>query len=88
MRTTQKGLHTKIECRFELSQNKLSIHGTSYVIMKNISEYFNASFKDVRDSTTNPQHQIRTLSALSNFKVINYLNKYPLMGSKHLDFLS
>ena len=88
VRATQTGSYPKVECKFELSQAKLSIHGRSYVIMKEISEYLNASLKDIRENTAYPQHRIRTLNALSNLKVINYLNKYPLMGRKHLDFLS
>lgn len=56
--------------------------------MKKISEYFNTCLKDIRENTGNSQYRIRTLNAKSNLNLINYLNKYPLMGRKHLDYIS
>ena len=42
IRATKKGAYPKVECKFELSQALFfqnSIHGNSYKIMKQISEY-------------------------------------------------
>lgn len=88
VRATKEGLYPKVECRFELSQAKTSIHGSSYKIMKAISEYLDVTLKSIRDNSSNPQYRIRTLSSTNNLKIINYLSNYPLMGKKHLDFLS
>lgn len=88
LRATKEGLYPKVECRFELSQAKLNIHGSSYDIMQKISEYLNTSLKSMIDTSANPQYRVRTLSSSSNLILINYLKKYPLMGKKYLDFLS
>jgi hypothetical protein len=39
--------------------------------MKEISEFKNVSFKNIRDKSANPQYRIRTLSVSNNFNIIN-----------------
>ena len=56
--------------------------------MKEISEFLDCSFKEIRTETKNPQYRIRTLNSNSNLKLINYLSIYPLQGKKFLDFYS
>lgn len=88
VRATKQGKYPKVECRFELSQAKTSIHGDSYLIMKEISDYLNSSLKSIRNESIHSQYRIRTINTNSNLLIISYLNKYPLMGKKYLDFLS
>lgn len=88
VRATETGLYPRVECRFELSQAKTSINGSSYGAMLEISEFLNLTLKSIRDNSANPQYRIRTISSNSNEKIINYLKTYPLKGKKYLDFLS
>ena len=83
-----EGKQIKVECKFELSQAQKNLYGTSYSIMKEISEFLNCSFKEIRTDSKNPQYRIRTLNSNSNLLLINYLTVYPLKGKKHLDYIS
>ena len=42
IRATEKGAYPKLECKFELSQVQNSIHGNSFQIMQEISEFLSA----------------------------------------------
>lgn len=42
--------------------------------------------KNIRENTPHPQYRLRTSSLDSNLKLVNYLNEYPLFGSKYLDY--
>jgi hypothetical protein len=73
VRTTMKGKYPKIECKFELS-------------LANIAGFLKVSLKNTRENTTHPQYRLRTMSLETNLLLINYLNEYPLFGSKFLDY--
>lgn len=88
IRATESKIYSKVECKFELSQAQSSIHGTSHSVMKELSEFLEAPLKIIRESSLFPQYRVRTLNSKSNLKLINYLSNYPLMGKKHLDFVS
>jgi hypothetical protein len=88
IRATEGEKSNKVECKFELSQARNSIYGSSLEILKEISEFLNCPLKEIRTESKNPQYRIRTLNSNSNLKLINYLYSYPLQGKKHLDFLS
>lgn len=88
IRATEGEKLNKVECKFELSQAKFSRYGTSFEIMKEISDFLDCSFKEIRTETKNPQYRIRTLNSKSNLKLINYLSIYPLQGKKYLDYNS
>ncbi len=88
LRATDKVASQKVECKFELCQAKTSIHGTSYQIMQNISEFLDAPLKSIRETSLNSQYRVRTLNSKSNLKLISYLKTYPLKGKKHLDYIS
>lgn len=88
IRATEKVTYPKVECKFELCQAKTSIHGTSYQIMQNISEFLDAPLKSIRETSLNSQYRVRTLNSKSNLKLISYLKTYPLKGKKHLDYIS
>lgn len=88
IRATEKIAYPKVECKFELSQAQTSIHGTSYKIMKDLSEFLSAPLKSIRETSLHPQYRVRTLNSKSNLKLLSYFKTYPLKGKKHLDYLS
>ena len=87
IRTTMTSKYPKIECKFELSQRQSDHLGFSNeMFFKNIAKFLNISIKNIRENTANPQYRIRTMSLETNLILVNYLNEYPLFGSKYLDF--
>jgi hypothetical protein len=87
VRSTITGKTPKIECKFELSQRKKDHLGFSNeTFLANISEFLNVSLKNIRENTPHPQYRLRTMSLESNLILVNYLNEYPLFGSKFLDY--
>lgn len=77
----------KIECKFELSQRQKDHLGHSNeLFLESIAKFLNTSLKNIRENTSNPQYRLRTTNLESNLILINYLNKYPLFGSKYLDY--
>jgi hypothetical protein len=87
VRTTMTGKYPKIECKFELSQRQKDHLGNSNeLFLINIANFLNVSLKNTREYTSNPQYRLRTTSLDSNLKLVNYLNKFPLFGTKYLDY--
>ena len=85
VRSTLDGKYPKIECRFELSQRQNDHLGhNNKLFLENISMFLNTSLKNIREKTSYPQYRLRTINLNSNFLLINYLEKYPLFGSKFL----
>jgi len=87
VRTTMNGKYPKIECKFELSQRQTDHLGYSNeIFLANIAKFLNTSLKNIRENTPHPQYRLRTVSLETNLILVNYLNEYPLFGSKFLDF--
>lgn len=87
VRTTMTGRYPKIECKFELSQRQKDHLGYSNVMfLTNIANFLNVSIKNIRENTPHPQYRLRTTSLETNLILVNYLNEYPLFGSKFLDY--
>jgi hypothetical protein len=87
VRTTMKGKYPKIECKFELSQRQKDHLGYSNEpVLTNVAKFFKVSLKNIRQNTPNPQYRLRTMSLETNLILKNYLNEYPLFGSKFLDY--
>jgi hypothetical protein len=87
VRTTMTGKYPKIECKFELSQRQKDHLGYSNeVFLANIAKFLNISLKNIRENTPHPQYRLRTTSLETNLILVNYLNEYPLFGSKFLDY--
>jgi LAGLIDADG endonuclease len=87
IRTTMSGKYPKIECKFELSQRQkdhLGFDNNAFLIK--VAEYLKTSIKKIREKTKYPQYRLRTMNIESNLILKNYLNIYPLFGSKYLDF--
>jgi hypothetical protein len=53
--------------------------------MQAIALGLESSVKSIRQKT-HPEYRIRTLNLNSNLLLIEYLTKYPLFGSKFLDY--
>ena len=85
--TIAAGKYPKIECKFELSQRQKDHLGYSNkLFLTDIANFLNTSLKNIRENTTHPQYRLRTVNLKSNLILINYLNEFPLFGSKFLDY--
>ena len=84
VRATLTGKYPKMEVKFELVQSKKDLD--KYSFLSEISEYLKTPLKTFKQNTTNPQYRLRTSNLESNLILTDYLNKYPLFGSKFLDF--
>jgi len=86
IRTALAGKYPKIECKFELSQRQKDHLGYSNkLFLTDIANFLNTSLKNIRENTIHPQYRLRTVNLKSNLILINYLNEFPLFGSKFLD---
>ena len=86
-RTTMTGKYPKIECKFELSQRQKDHLGYSNeLFLANIAKFLKVYLKNTRENTPHPQYRLRTMSLENNLILENYLNEYPLFGSKFLDY--
>lgn len=89
VRTSESGKYPKIECKFELSQRQIDHNNKNNLFfLEEIAKVFQCTVKPIRLETANPQYRIRTTNLKANYSVIDYLTKYPLFGSKFLDFQS
>jgi len=59
---------------------------SNYEFMRAIATFLGSSFKEVRVNTKYPQYRVRTITLASNIKLESYLEKYPLFGSKYLNY--
>lgn len=87
LRSTESGKHPKIECKFELCQRQIDHNNLDNLFfLEEIALSINSVVKSIRNDSNNPQYRIRTTSLKANLAVVNYLVKYPLFGSKFLDY--
>jgi len=54
--------------------------------MENIAIELESLVKSTKTNTNYPQYRIRTTNLKSNQILIEYLGRYPLFGTKALDF--
>lgn len=88
VRTTLSGQYPKIECKFELSQRQIDHNGHDNLeFLQFIAKYLNTEVKKTRVNKQYPQYRVRTVNLKGNISLENYLNSFPLYGSKHLDYL-
>ena len=81
------GKYPKIECKFEFSQRQIDHLGyNNKLFLLNMAKFLNVELKEIRVNRPNPQYRLRTTNLKSNLILVNYLNKYPLFGSKYLDY--
>lgn len=87
LRSTESGKYPKIECKFELSQaQKDNNKKDNLFFLEKIAFSFESLVKSTRNESNNPQYRVRTTNLEGNLAVVNYLTKYPLFGTKFLDF--
>lgn len=83
----KKGKLTKTACSLELVQRQKDIYGISYFeIMFEISKFLLCNVKEINITSKNPQYRLRTTNLKGNLILENYLNTFPLFGSKYLDY--
>uniref|UniRef100_UPI001FA6D73A hypothetical protein n=1 Tax=Ciborinia camelliae TaxID=647257 RepID=UPI001FA6D73A len=77
-----------VECRFELVQRQIYHNGLSnYEFMDGIAKFLDSKLGVTRSDSVHPQYRVRTINLASNMLLSNYLAKYPLFSSKHLNCL-
>jgi hypothetical protein len=87
LRSTELGKYPRIECRFELSQRQRDQNKKDNLFfLEEIALSFGSLVKPIRNDSDNPQYRVRTTSLKGNLAVVNYLTKYPLFGTKFLDY--
>lgn len=83
-----KRVHPVVECRFELVQRQTYHNGLSnYDFMYEIAKILDCKLGVTRGDSIHPQYRVRTTSLTSNIILSNYLSKYSLFSSKHLNYL-
>lgn len=87
VRTSMVTHYSKLECKFELSQRQIDHNGRNNLyFLDNIAIYLLTIVKSIRMDRPNPQYRIRTTSLKGNIVLEDYLNNYPLFGTKYLDY--
>lgn len=80
-------LRTYLALQFYLSQRVNDISGESLEkLMNNIAEFLNTKLRTRTLKEKYSQFVVNTSSITSNKILINYLNTYPLLSSKYLDY--
>lgn len=80
----------KISCRLRIEQRMLDpVTGDTYSkVLTHITKFFNCTLLTKKQkSTGNSYYTLAASSRTSLDIIINYLEKYPLFSSKHLDYL-
>jgi LAGLIDADG endonuclease/Cytochrome C and Quinol oxidase polypeptide I len=86
VRTTTSSKYPRVECKFELSQRQIDHNGRDNLYyLENIANYLFSSVKAIRADKSYPQYRVRTTNLNGNLVLENYLNTFPLFGSKYLD---
>lgn len=79
----------KIECKFEIEQRQIDISKVNmFPFMQNLANFLLSTVKETKINTSFPKYRIRTLNLRANYNLIEYLTRYPLFSTKHLDFLT
>ena len=88
VRTTLSGKHPKLECKLEISQRRVDNKGYDNIRFLNfISELLETEVKEIRSDKPKPEYRVRTTNLKGNVNAKSYLLKFPLFGTKYLDFL-
>ncbi|MBV8801667.1 MAG: cbb3-type cytochrome c oxidase subunit I [Gammaproteobacteria bacterium] len=87
VRTSLTSKQPRLGLSFELSQSRITSYGDSKLeIMEMIASFLGVSVNYIREDRKHPQYRIRTSSISTNQTLRDYLEKYPLYGSKFLDY--
>jgi hypothetical protein len=87
VRTSLTSKQPRLGLSFELSQPRISRFGYSTLgEMEMIASFLGVSVNFIREDRKYPQYRVRTSSITTNQILRSYLDKYPLYGSKYLDY--
>jgi len=87
VRTSTTSKYPRVECKFELSQRQVDHNGRNNLdFLGIIANFLFTSVKAIRVDKPQPQYRVRTTSLNGNLVLENYLNTFPLFGSKYLDY--
>jgi hypothetical protein len=87
VRTTTFSKYPRVECKFELNQRQIDHNGINNLdFLKIIANFLLSSVKSFRGDKPKPEYRVRTTSLKGNLVLENYLNTFPLFGSKYLDY--
>lgn len=87
IRTSLTSKQPRLGISFELSQSRTSKHGYSTLgVMELIAYFLGVSVNFIREEYKHPQYRLRTNSLSTNKIICDYLKKFPLYGSKYLDY--
>ena len=87
VRSTTTSKYSRVECKFELSQRQIDHNCRNNLIFLDfIAKFLLTSVKETKVKKPKPEYRLRTTSLNGNLILENYLNKFPLFGSKYLDY--
>ena len=87
VRTTTTSKYSRAECKFELSQRQNDhLSRSNLNFLEIIANFLLSSVKATRLNRAKPEYRVRTTSLNGNLVLENYLNTFPLFGSKYLDY--
>jgi hypothetical protein len=85
IRTISK--YSKVKCQLELTQIQKDYNDrNNFNYLNLIANFLHSSVKAIRLDTPNPVYRVRTTNLNGNLILENYLNTFPLFGSKYLDY--
>ena len=68
------------------TQRQIDHNGNSnFQFLEKIAEFLLTTVKSVRQDRPNPEYRVRTANIQANLILSNYLENYPLFGTKYLD---
>ena len=77
----------KIECRMEIVQSTIDHNNISKKdFLEKIAYIIHSTVKTIRQAKPNKEYRVRTTNIKGNSVCKQYLQKYPLFGTKFLDF--
>jgi hypothetical protein len=87
VRTSLTSKYPRIALSFELSQSQITHYSFSMLsIITLIADFIKVKVNEVRLNSKYPQYRVRTSSLRTNLNLKIYLDKYPLKGTKYLDY--
>jgi len=87
VRTTTSSKYPKVKCKFELNQKQIGhISFNNFKFIEIIANFLLSSVKTIRIKKLKSEYRVRTINLNGNLILEKYLRKFPLFGSKHLDF--
>jgi len=86
VRTTLSGKYPKSECKLEICQRQIDHNGNNnQKFLKYIADLLLTTVKSIRENRPKAEYRVRTTSLQGNLILCNYLESYPLFGTKYLD---